>query len=128
MFCSALLASACESETLVVDEEIVTEEELTEESEVVVEPEITKLGTVGIVGGYARDEKIFLQNNRLKTVEVWYDDLPEAFGNVYKQAFKSSVPKFCRGPWTTRYERVEVSFSDLMPFGFGSGVRKPFEA
>lgn len=46
-------------------------------------PEVTKLGTVGIVGGYARDEKIFLQNNRLKTVEVWYDDLPEAVDELH---------------------------------------------
>ncbi len=55
-------------------------------------PEVTELGTVGIVGGYARDEKIFFQNNRLKTVEVWYDDLPEAvdelhFEDVYGMQF-----------------------------------------
>lgn len=55
-------------------------------------PESTELGTVGIVGGYARDEKIFFENNRLKTVEVWYDDLPEAvdelhFEDVYGMQF-----------------------------------------
>ncbi|MFA4815266.1 MAG: hypothetical protein WC653_04180 [Candidatus Gracilibacteria bacterium] len=46
-------------------------------------PEVTILGPVGIVGGYARDEKIFFQNNRLKTVEVWYDDLPEAVDELH---------------------------------------------
>lgn len=55
-------------------------------------PEVTALGSVGVVGGYARDEKIFFQNNRLKTVEVWYDDLPEAvdelhFEDVYGMQF-----------------------------------------
>jgi len=46
-------------------------------------PEPTKLSTVGIVGGFARDEDIFFKNSRLKTVEVWYDDQPEALGELH---------------------------------------------
>jgi hypothetical protein len=40
------------------------------------------LGTVGIMPGFARDEAIFKENNRLKTVEVWYDDQPEALAEL----------------------------------------------
>lgn len=39
-----------------------------------------ELGTVGIVGGFARDEKIYFQNNRLKTLEVFYDE--ESVGDL----------------------------------------------
>jgi hypothetical protein len=37
-------------------------------------PGPVELGTVGIVGGFARDEKIYFENNRIKTLEIWPDD------------------------------------------------------
>ncbi len=33
-----------------------------------------EVGTLGIVGGFARDEEIYFENNRIKTLEVWFDD------------------------------------------------------
>jgi len=55
-------------------------------------PDNVTLGNVGIVGGFGRDESIYMQNNRLKTVEVWYDDQPEAleefnFEDEYEMQF-----------------------------------------
>lgn len=43
-------------------------------------PGKVELEQVGIVGGFGRDEAIFFQNNRLKNVEVWYDNKREAVG------------------------------------------------
>lgn len=36
-------------------------------------PEATSLGTVGIVPGFARDEDIYMENNRAQTIEVYGD-------------------------------------------------------
>lgn len=49
----------------------------------------------------------------------------EAFIN---RSLKSQFPGFAGVRVSTRYERVEVVQSELNPFLFGQGVRKPFEA
>ncbi len=41
------------------------------------------VGRVGIFPGYAREEKLFFENSRPKTVEVWYNDLPEAVDELH---------------------------------------------
>jgi hypothetical protein len=41
------------------------------------------VGQVGIFPGYAREEKLFFENSRPKTVEVWYNDLPEAIDELH---------------------------------------------
>jgi hypothetical protein len=46
-------------------------------------PEETLLGTVGIMPGFGRDEDIFMKNNHIKYLEVWYDDQPEALEEFY---------------------------------------------
>ncbi len=41
------------------------------------------VGNVGIFPGYAREEKLFFENSRPKTVEVWYNELPEAVDELH---------------------------------------------